>query len=163
MAATLLAPNDLSVMHVEADDPEAIALIAGSLAELTARIGTDALTDFDHRARDEFAPWLGGDLIVLRWADQTMAGGAYRRYDSTTAQLAWLWTRPDLRRTGLGRRVLAELEHSATWRGYRRTYAIAGPGQGESRQLLRSNQYTALTAGVQALDYLGFVKSLERR
>jgi GNAT superfamily N-acetyltransferase len=164
MATAVLAPDELTLLHVEADDQEAVALIAGSLAELTARIGSDALADFDHRSRTEFAAWLGGDLVVLQRAGQTVAGGAYRRYDSTTVQLAWLWTRPDQRRTGLGRRVLAELEHSATWRGYRRVYAVAGPGQDESRQLLRSNRYTPLAAAGQgAMDYLGFVKELTRR
>src|SRR5438105_2615310 len=128
-AAALLVRDGLEVLHTEADDPAAIALIAGLLADYTARTGADALPEFDQRRRADFAPWLGGDLLVLLDDGETVAGGAFRRYDSDTAQLDWLWTRPDRRRAGLARRVVMELEYTAAWRGYRRAYAVAGPGQ----------------------------------
>jgi GNAT superfamily N-acetyltransferase len=152
------------VLHAETHEPEALALVAGSLAELTARMGPAAIAEFDPGARAGFASWLGGDLLVLRRDGQTVAGGAYRRYDSTTAQFAWLWTRPDHRRRGLGRRVLEELEHSASWRGYGRAYAVAGPGQGEGRLLLGAGGFRALAAAGEqdGLAYLGFVKDLGR-
>jgi polar amino acid transport system permease protein len=166
MVTTLLEnrPETVHVetVHAEADDPAATALVAGFLAELTARIGVDALAEFDQRRREEFAPWLGGDLLVLAQAGRTVAGGAYRRYDSTTVELDWLWTRPDRRRGGLARRVVAELETAALWRGYQRAYAVIGPGRTEARELLRATGYTPLSSAAGPLDYLGFVKTLSR-
>ena len=163
-SAALPARDGLEVLHTEADEPEATALIAGLLADLTARIGTDALAEFESCAQDGFAPWLGGDLLLLRQDGETVAGGAFRRYDSSTVELDWLWTRPELRRTGLGRRVVAELEYTATWRGYQRSYAVAGPGRPELRGLLDHAGYTPLgTAGTDhagPFEYLGFVKTL---
>lgn len=166
MATTLLEDRLLEnrplTVHASADDPAATALVAGLLAELTARLGADALTEFGQRRREEFAPWLGGDLLVLTEDGRTVAGGAYRRYDSTTAELDWLWTRPDRRRAGLARRVVAELEDAAVWRGYQRAYAVVGPGRAESRALLRSSGYAPLGSAAGPMDYLGFVKTLSR-
>lgn len=162
-AATLLVRDGLEVLHTEPDQPEATALIAGLLTDLTARIGTDALTEFETSPREGFAPWLGGDLLLLRRDGETVAGGAFRRYDSNTVELDWLWTRPELRRSGLGRRVVAELEYTATWRGYQRAYAVAGPGRPELRGLLTNAGYTALgaaNADPDPFEYLGFVKNL---
>lgn len=159
--AALLVRDGLEVLHTEPDEPEATTLIAGLLADLTARIGADALTEFAPPYRDGFAPWLGGDLLLLRQDGQTVAGGAFRRYDSNTVELDWLWTRSDRRRTGLGRRVVAELEYTAAWRGYQRSYAVAGPGRAEVRALFESSSYTPLgSADADPLEYLGFVKTL---
>ena len=163
-AATLLVRDGIEVLHTETDDPAATALIAGLLTDYTARTGSDALLEFDRPYRESLAPWLGGDLLVLLDEGETVAGGGFRRYDSNTVQLDWLWTRPDRRRSGRARRVVAELEYTAAWRGYRRSYAVAGPGQPEIRELLPASGYAALvdSAGNAELDYLGFVKTLEQ-
>lgn len=162
VTAALLVRDGLETLHTAADEPAATALIAGLLAGYTARTGTDALVEFDCPHRDAFAPRLGGDLVVLLDGGETVAGGAFRRYDSNTAQLDWLWARPDRRRSGLARRVIAQLEHTAAWRGYLRAYAVAGPGQPEVRALLPACGYAPLESSTNsALDYLGFVKPLE--
>src|SRR5690242_14489220 len=122
-AAALLVRDGLEVLHTEADDPAATPPIAGPLAASTPRPGPDALLEFDQPHREGLAPWLGGDLLVLLDEGETVAGGGFRRYDSNTVQLDWLWTRRDRRRAGLGRRVVAELEYTAAWRGYKRAYA----------------------------------------
>jgi len=160
--AVHLQTAHLQTVHTEVDDPAATAFVAGLLAELTARIGADALAEFDQRRRVEFAPWLGGDLLVLAEDGQTVAGGAYRRYDSTTVELDWIWTRPDRRRSGVGRRVVAELESTAVWHGYQRAYAVIGPGRTEARKLLVASGYSTVGSASGPLDYLGFVKTLSR-
>lgn len=162
MATVLLGRDHLEVVHALTADAAAAPLIAGLLAELTARAGTDALPEFDERHRALFAPPLGGELLVLTQDGETLAGGAFRRYDPGTVQLDWLWTRPDRRRRGLGRRVVAELEYTATWRGYQRAYAVAGPGAPEVRQLLAAYGYTPLGSPSADLEYLGFVKQLNQ-
>ena len=44
---------------------------------------------------------------------ETMAGGAFKRYDDRTAEFKRIWTRRDLRRQGLARKLLVELEAQA--------------------------------------------------
>lgn len=162
--------TDIKVLHTETRQSAAVPLIAGALAESAAREGAEALADFGADRRDGFDPWLGGAVLVLVDRGETVAGGALRRYDSTTAQLDWLWTRPDRRRSGLARRVLAELAETAVWHHYRRLYAMTGPGRTEARTLLASSGFRALAYGPAAgagtvppgaePDYLGFVKAL---
>ena len=151
-------PFDLEAYELEAGDPLAVELAAGFLSEESARGGGAAAKYLESDPR-EYETWLGGSLIGLRQADGSpAAGGAYRRYDSTTAELAQLWTRPELRRTGLAGKVLDHLELIAERSGYERIYAVAEPGQHAVRRLLRGAGYTAL--GEDALEYLGFVKLL---
>jgi GNAT superfamily N-acetyltransferase len=144
--------------QLESADQLAVELAACFLAEESARGGAAAARYLAANPR-EYETWLGGALIGLRLPDGSpAAGGAYRRYDSTTAELAQLWTAPLLRRTGLARRVLRRLERIAERSGYTRVYAVAEPGQDTVRHLLAAAGYTPL--GPDSLEYLGFVKTL---
>lgn len=155
-AAALIAASH--VVHLESGDPLAVELAASFLAEESARGGAAAAKYLESDPR-EYETWLGGAWIGLRQTDGApAAGGAYRRYDSTTAELAQLWTRPELRRNGLARKVLEQLEVIAERSGYERLYAVAEPGQAVLRQVLRAAGYVAL--GEETLEYLGFVKQL---
>ncbi|MDI9701373.1 GNAT family N-acetyltransferase, partial [Burkholderia cenocepacia] len=68
-------------------------------------------------ARDElarypaelFAPPEGAFVLLLR-DGETIGGGAFKRYDARTAELKRIWTRTDLRRQGLARRIVEALE-----------------------------------------------------
>jgi GNAT superfamily N-acetyltransferase len=153
--APLAAP---AAFHLESGDQLAVELATCFLAEESARGGAAAARYLATDPR-EYETWLGGALIGLRLPDGSpVAGGAYRRYDSTTAELAQLWTAPRLRRSGFASRVLRRLEHIAERSGYTRVYAVAEPGQDTLRQLLAAVGYTAL--GPDSLEYLGFVKQL---
>ena len=155
-AAALIAASD--VVHLESGDPLAVELAASFLAEESARGGGAAAKYLESDPR-EYETWLGGAWVGLRQPDGgPAAGGAYRRYDSTTAELAQLWTRPELRRNGLAGKVLSHLEFVAERSGYERLYAVAEPGQDVLRQVLRAAGYVAL--GADSLEYLGFVKAL---
>jgi polar amino acid transport system permease protein len=152
----LIAPPD--AYQLESTDPLAVELAASFLAEESARGGAAAARYLESDPR-AYETWLGGAWIGLRRADGSpAAGGAYRRYDSTTAELAQLWTRPELRRTGLAMRVLGELEQLAERSGYERLYAVAEPGQDTVRALLDAAGYDPL--GEPGLAYLGFVRAL---
>lgn len=73
-----------------------------------------------------------------------IAGGAFKRYDERTAELKRVWTHVDLRRQGLARIVLAELETQAVRQGYSRIYLTTGFRQPEAAGLYLNNGYTAL-------------------
>jgi polar amino acid transport system permease protein len=152
------SPGRPEAFQLESGDQLAVELAACFLAEESARGGAAAARYLATDPR-EYETWLGGALIGLRLPDGSpAAGGAYRRYDSTTAELAQLWTAPRLRRTGLALRVLRRLERVAGLSGYARVYAVAEPGQNVVRDVLAAAGYTAL--GPASLEYLGFVKLL---
>lgn len=153
--AALITPP---VHHLEAGDALAVELAASFLAEESARGGAAAAKYLESDPH-EYETWLGGAWIGLEQPDGSpAAGGAYRRYDSTTAELAQLWTNPRLRRQGLARKVLGHLEFLADRSGYDRLYAVAEPGHDVLRKVLLAAGYSAL--GDESLDYLGFVKAL---
>jgi N-acetylglutamate synthase-like GNAT family acetyltransferase len=73
-----------------------------------------------------------------------MGGGAFKYYDGETAEFKRIWTRSDLRRQGLARKVLVELEVQAARQGYQRVYLTTGFRQPEAVGLYLNYGYTAL-------------------
>ncbi|MEW1807814.1 GNAT family N-acetyltransferase [Pseudarthrobacter sp. NPDC080039] len=104
-----------------------------------------------------------GALLVVQEDGESIAGGAFRRYDHTTAELKRIWTHSGHRRRGLARLVLAELEALATARGYTRLYLTTGPRQPEAKQLYLATGYQALfdvDADPESIGPLAFTKEL---
>ncbi len=91
----------------------------------------------------EFAPPHGALLVVTR-DGEPVAGGAFQRYDTDTAELKRIWTSRAHRRQGLGLFVLAQLEAEIGRRGYRRIYLTTGPRQPEAVGLYLAAGYRAL-------------------
>ena len=129
-------------------DPRAAPLIEDLIREYDSRYGTyfdaeGARAELNRYPAELFVPPHGNFILVLR-GGETIAGGAFKRYDAGTAEVKRMWTRPDLRRQGLAARVLAELERLAAAQGYGRIYLTTGFRQPEAVQLYLSLGYDAL-------------------
>jgi GNAT superfamily N-acetyltransferase len=83
-------------------------------------------------------------LLIGLSDDQPVTGGAFRRFDSDTAELKRVWTDRRFRRRGLARALLAALESEIAARGYRRVYLTTGDRQPEAEALYLSAGYTRL-------------------
>ncbi|MDP4508570.1 GNAT family N-acetyltransferase [Nonomuraea turcica] len=143
-------------------DPAAAPLLAGLHQEYTSRYGpNDELVRYPEA---EFAPPHGAFLIVVS-GGETVAGGAFRRYDPATAELKRVWTHPRHRRGGLGRLVVRELEREAVRRGYLRVFLTTGPRQPEAVRLYLASGYEPQfdVADRPATGPLAFVKNLQLR
>lgn len=128
------------------DDPLAGPLLDDLQREYGSRYGRLDGTEYqDLRAYDaaEFAP-PGGVLVVATVDGEPVAGGAFRRYDESTAELKRIWTAAAHRRRGYGALVVAELERIAVQRGYTRVYLTTGPRQPEAVGLYLAAGYTPL-------------------
>ena len=151
--------STLRVLPSHLTDPAAAPLLAGLRDEYTERYGAVANAEFDHHPPEVFTPARGGALLLLVERGQTVAGGAFRRYDRAraavdalptapdeppTAEFKRIWTHAGPRRRGLGRRVLAELERAAVVIGYRRVFLTTGPKQPEAVGLYLAAGYTEL-------------------
>ncbi|VWC07395.1 N-acetyltransferase GCN5 [Burkholderia aenigmatica] len=121
-------------------------------------------------ARDElarypaelFAPPEGAFVLLLR-DGETIGGGAFKRYDTQTAELKRIWTRTDLRRQGLARLIVEALEQRAAQQGYRRLYLTTGFRQPEAWALYDRTGYTRLfdpSIAPEAYFHLRFGKDL---
>ncbi|WP_394552679.1 GNAT family N-acetyltransferase [Agromyces sp. MMS24-JH15] len=135
----------LDVRFVDPDDVIAQPLIDDLAREYDERygdiFGEPASAELQRYPSAEFAP-PSGAFVVLAEGGEVVAGGAFKRYDATTAELKRIWTHPGHRGRGLGRRVVAELEAEALRRGYTDVYLTTGPRQPEAFRLYLAAGYT---------------------
>jgi ribosomal protein S18 acetylase RimI-like enzyme len=126
-------------------DPLVLPMLAELSDEYSGRYGEGHgfpdLQAEQRRGAAEFAPPDGG-VVLLIGPDGPVSGGAFRRYDTTTAELKRIWTASRHRRRGLARHTLSELEREIAARQYRRIYLTTGPRQPEAVGLYRATGYT---------------------
>ncbi|MGW5284913.1 GNAT family N-acetyltransferase [Streptomyces collinus] len=157
---------DFEIVHVPVSDPRVGPLLRELGHEYSTRYGKDAHGEIARYPDEEFTPPHGGLLLLLLEHGEPVAGGAFRRHDADTAELKRIWTHSAHRRRGLARRVVAELEHEAGARGYRRIYLTTGPRQPEARGLYLATGYTPLfdtEADPETIGPLPFEKHLPAR
>ncbi|WP_099023166.1 GNAT family N-acetyltransferase [Mycolicibacterium palauense] len=133
-------------MRVSQDHPLAAPLLAELAAEYSARYGGTVAAHLEalrNYPGDEFT---GPDgALVLGLVDGVpVTGGAFRRFDSQTAELKRIWTDSRYRRRGYAGALLAELEADIAARGYRRIYLMTGDRQPEAEALYTAAGYTRL-------------------
>lgn len=92
---------------------------------------------------EEFAP-PGGALMIGLLGETPVTGGAFRRFDSETAELKRIWTDSAHRRRGYARALLTVLEVEIATRGYRRIYLTTGDRQPEAEALYLATGYRRL-------------------
>ncbi|WP_231391955.1 GNAT family N-acetyltransferase [Arthrobacter sp. 35W] len=157
----------LSVLELPLDDPRVQPLLDELAVEYDTRYGDffgpgSAEEELKRYPAHEFtAPH--GALLILQENGQSVAGGAFRRYGSGTAEFKRIWTHSAHRRRGLARRVLAELEATASARGYSSVFLTTGPRQPEAKHLYLSTGYEPqfdVGADPETLKFLAFTKTL---
>jgi ribosomal protein S18 acetylase RimI-like enzyme len=146
MTIEIAGIGGVEVRSVLQDDPLAAPLIEELAVEYSSRYGgtrDEVFEDLTTYPAEEFSPPQGA-LLVLTLGDQPIAGGAFRQFDSDTAELKRIWTSASFRQRGLGKVVVRELEAEIAARGYRRVFLTTGPRQPEAVALYRSCGYTPL-------------------
>ncbi|MBK0022037.1 GNAT family N-acetyltransferase [Brucella pseudogrignonensis] len=155
-------------LYTSTTDIRAVPLIEALTIEYDTRYGTyfneeGAAAEMNKYPPEAFAPPHGNFLLLLR-DGQTVGGGAFMRYDDVTAEFKRIWTHSDLRRQGLAKKVLEELEAQAHRQGYKRVYLTTGFRQPEAKELYLRNGYTALfdiSADPEIYGTLPFEKNIE--
>jgi GNAT superfamily N-acetyltransferase len=164
------APPDASplvVLETGMDDPRVRPLLEELAVEYDTRYGDlfgrgGAAEELNRYPAAEFRAPHGG-LLIIQEDGESVAGGAFRRYDAKTAEFKRIWTSSAHRRRGLARKVLAELELLATARGYSRIYLTTGPRQPEAKFLYLHTGYTPhfdLASDPETIGPLAFTKDL---
>lgn len=154
-------------LYTTTQDPHAKPLIDDLIHEYDSRYGDlpgrePAVIELHRYPPEAFAPPDGNFLLVLR-DGETIGGGAFKRFDATTAELKRIWTRRDLRRQGLARKVLIELEAQIARQHYENIYLTTGCRQPEAVGLYLGYGYQALfdlDADPETYRHLPFRKSL---
>ncbi|WP_414612541.1 GNAT family N-acetyltransferase [Stenotrophomonas pavanii] len=162
--------HDERFLHTSVDDPLARPLFDGleqeydsRYADVRRRIGGSAREELQRYPAQAFAAPVGAFVLLLR-DGAAISGGAFMPHrDPDTAEFKRIWTLPGLRRQGIARRVLQELEEQAARQGYRRVFLTTGFRQPEAVGLYLSHGYTALfdlDADPESIAHLPFEKHL---
>jgi GNAT superfamily N-acetyltransferase len=125
---------------VSPEDTELEPILDGLFAEYAARYGDY----FSRDAEVELTEWYlapQGLFIVLERDGAIIATGAYKPYDTQTAEIKRIWTDKSLRQQGLAGRVVAKLERRAQLAGYVQMYLTTGFRQPEAVRLYLSQGY----------------------
>lgn len=119
------------------DDPDVVRLVAAVQAEYVARYGGP-----DRAAVDpaEFSLPEGRFLVGVLDEEPAVTGG-WRRIDAGVVEIKRMYVLSGLRRRGLARLMLAELEASALAAGARRVVLNTGDQQPEAIALYESSGY----------------------
>jgi GNAT superfamily N-acetyltransferase len=120
--------------------PAAAPLLAG----LRSEYGQEAVSDLDAYSTFAFLPPAGA-FIVLESSGRTVAGGALRRQSPGVGEIQHMWTAPDRRGRGYGRRVLVALEAAAVRRGYHTVRLETGDRLAGATELYRSAGYREIS------------------
>jgi GNAT superfamily N-acetyltransferase len=119
------------------------------LRDLAERYGAE---DPDEPSPHELAPPDG--IFFVAWLDDEPAGcGGLRRHGDGIGEVKRMYTRPGARRAGVGRTVLAAVEHRALDLGYERLVLETGTKQPEAIDLYRSVGYELIESYGQYRDY----------
>ena len=135
-------------LYTHPHDPTAQPLIDALTQEYDARYGDIPRAEGEpkemHRYPPEvFAPPHGNFVLLLR-DGVAIGGGAFMRFDAHTAEFKRIWTHAELRRQGLARKIMVELEAQAVRQGYSRGYLTTGFRQPEAVALYLGHGYTPL-------------------
>ena len=124
------------------DDPDVQRLIAAVQAEYVVRYGGPDEAPVEPH---EFEPPAGLFLVGLL-DGEPVATGAWRRVGGTTGEIKRMYVAAAVRRRGLSRSVLAELERTALAAGLDRLVLNTGTEQPEAIALYESSGYVPSAA-----------------
>lgn len=119
------------------DDPDVARMVAEVQAEYVQRYGGPDAAPVEPA---QFAPPTGVFLVGLL-DGVPVATGAWRRLPDGRAEIKRMYVSAAARRTGLARRMLAELERTAAQAGIQDVVLNTGPSQPEAVALYRSSGY----------------------
>jgi GNAT superfamily N-acetyltransferase len=137
-ARTLGVEDDAVVLEaVPFDSDLATSLIAEVQQEYVRRYGGQDDSPIDP---EEFAP-PGGTFLVARGGATAIGCAGMRRHDDGTVEVKRMFVRPEHRRKGHARRLLAAVEENARAQGFRRVVLETGIVQPEAIALYTSAGY----------------------
>jgi len=132
----------IDIRREDLSSPVVQQLIAALNAELEARYPEEG-ANFFHLDIDEVADGRGAFLVAYL-AGKPVGCGAVRRIEPAVAEIKRMYTAPEARGCGIGRKLLAELEAQARRLGVTRLVLETGPRQPEALALYRRGGFAEI-------------------
>lgn len=124
-------PPEVDICVVPVDDPRAQQLQVRQIAEMAQRYGGGGPAPL---RTEEFEPPAGG-FVMATLAGVAVGCGGFRSLAPGVAEIKRMYVDPDVRRRGVGARVLAFLEERVKVAGYREAWLETGTEQPDAVSL----------------------------
>jgi GNAT superfamily N-acetyltransferase len=131
----VISSTGIEIRREDLLSPVVQQLIGALNAELQARYPEEGANHF-RLDPEEVADGRGAFLVAYR-DGKPVGCGAVRKNDAMVAEIKRMYTAPEARGCGVGRRVLVELEAEARRLGANRLVLETGPRQAEALALYR--------------------------
>ena len=137
-------PDEITVRAEAADSLVAVRLVDAMVTEMEQLYSLPAGTGLGTGAPpSDFMPPSGAFLVIYA-NGKPVAGGGVKRDDDGVAEIKRMYVAPEVRRKGLGRRLLEELEAKARELGYARIRLDTGARQPHARAMYERAGYHAI-------------------
>jgi GNAT superfamily N-acetyltransferase len=134
-------PDEITVREEAADSLVAVRLVDAMVTEMEQLYSLPAGTGLGTGAPpSDFSP-PGGAFLVIYVNGKPVAGGGVKRDEDGVAEIKRMYVAPAVRRQGLGRRLLEELETKARQLGYARIRLDTGARQPHARAMYERAGY----------------------
>jgi GNAT superfamily N-acetyltransferase len=138
----MAAPESLRFEPRPLDSPEAIEFVAAIQQFYVDVYGGE---DDDTTEAAEFVP-PHGLFLVGYLDDAAVACGGWRVHDEDGVEIKRMWVTPQVRRQGVARKLLRELERTAAAAGHRRIVLTTGEPQHAAIAFYAANGYVVTDA-----------------
>jgi ribosomal protein S18 acetylase RimI-like enzyme len=133
----------IEVRVVRGDDPAAVALLEAMEAEVEATLGPVTPETTSVVSAADLSP-PSGAYVVLVEDGVVVGGGGVRRLGAGVGEIKRMWTAPEARGRGHGRRLLAALEDAARSLGYTRVRLDTAATMAPALALYRAAGYRSI-------------------
>jgi DNA-binding MarR family transcriptional regulator/GNAT superfamily N-acetyltransferase len=142
----LLLASAISIEPTPPSHPAARAAVAAYFAELAARFDTGFEADHTLPLTDEALSPPSGLMVLARLHDDAVGVGGLKLLPGGVGEIKRVWVAPAARGTGLGRRLLADLEARARDHGCTRVRLDTNRTLTEAIALYRTSGYREVAA-----------------
>lgn len=142
----LLLASAISIETTPPSHPAARAAVAAYFAELAARFDTGFEADRTLPLADEALSPPSGLMVLARLHDDAVGVGGLKLLPGGVGEIKRVWVAPAARGTGLGRRLLADLETRARDHGCTRVRLDTNRTLTEAIALYRTSGYREVAA-----------------
>lgn len=142
----LLLASAISIEPTPPSHPAARAAVAAYFAELAARFDTGFEADHTLPLTDEALSPPSGLMVLARLHDDAVGVGGLKLLPGGVGEIKRVWVAPAARGTGLGRRLLADLETRARDHGCTRVRLDTNRTLTEAIALYRTSGYREVAA-----------------
>ncbi|WP_171651468.1 GNAT family N-acetyltransferase [Paenibacillus foliorum] len=147
--------------YQQADQEFVMKLHVDGLLQFSASIGNPYL-DKDMEQIEENYLNKNGEFLVGMYNNRIVSMGAYRKYDSDTAEIKRIRIDQEYQRRGIGQLILTALEESAKVRGYRRFVLDTTSQQLPAQKFFERNGYNEINRKLfKEMEIIYYLKEIE--